>query len=648
MAEEISYPVELYVYDLSGGLARQLSASLLGRQIDAVYHTSIVIKYSTPREFFFGQGISVTSPGGSHHGRPMEIVPLGSTSIDEETWNEILQDLRGRYTPAAYNLMTNNCNNFSDEVANILVGRSIPAHITSLPSDFQNAMGATAARRGNGPMAGPAGPSPLLGLMDQFNQRAQGGSYGQQSAPAAALALGSTSGSPPPANLIDITSAQHLNETLQRWNCAVVLFTNTKTCPPCKMLHPKFVEMAREYSAPVQASLKKHKNIAFVVVDSSPATQTLMASNGIRGTPTLKFFVKGRERHSFSGADVAELRSQVDLTLFEIWVAHPHTQLKPPLTSKKSIPKEYIISSSIPNFASAVRVLDEAVSALKTSDFKAKADVQDCRKVIAKRVVPWLEARFGANGDPKKVLTQEIATAWKVASRILMEKLPMTAVFPLIDMLRVATLDDTALLALGDVPKTTIHQASKILEGATDGTSNRPLWLTTLRLAGNVMSNPFSLGTSEDFEPIVSLIFSGMLQEDKAIRNASSSAAFNVCLFKTKGRVDFIERDVAARNGDSSDSGVLLGEDFDTQALSALVHAIENEHESVETLHRLLACVFQLQYLSEHYEEHKELLEVLDLATILEGKEEMELLKGAVKEEEIRTLLKDCARLLKT
>lgn len=651
MAEEVSYPVELYVYDLSGGLARQLSASLLGRQIDAVYHTSIVIKYSTPREFFFGQGISITSPGGSHHGRPMEVVPLGSTSIDEETWNEILQDLRTRYTPAAYNLMTNNCNNFSDEVANILVGRSIPAHITSLPSDFQNAMGAMAARRGNGPMAGPAGPSPLLGLMDQFNQRAQGGSYGYQTAaPAPApLASGSFSGSRPPANLIDITSAEQLNETLHRWNCAVVLFTNTKTCPPCKMLHPKFVEVAREYAAPASPATKKHKHIAFAAVDSSPGTQTIMASNGIRGTPTLKFYVRGKERHSFSGANVAELRSQVDLTLFEVWVAHPHTQLKPPLASMKNIPKQYIISSSIPNFTSAVRVLDEAVSALKTSDFKAKADVQDCRKVIVKRVVPWLEARFGGDGDTKKVLPQEVAKAWKVASRILMEQLPETAVFPLVDMLRVATLDDTALLALDDVPKSTIRQASKTLDAAKDGTTpNRALWLTTLRLAGNVMSNPLSLGTPEDFEPCISLIFTGMLQEDKAIRNAASSAAFNVCLLKTKGRVDFIERDVAARNADFPGGEPFLGEDFDTQALSALVHAIQNEHESVETLHRLLACVFQLQYLSEQYEEQEELLEVLDLATILKDKEQMELIKGAGKEEEIRTLLKDCAKLLRT
>ena len=35
--------VQLYVYDLSRGLARQLSMGLLGKQIDAIYHTSIVV-----------------------------------------------------------------------------------------------------------------------------------------------------------------------------------------------------------------------------------------------------------------------------------------------------------------------------------------------------------------------------------------------------------------------------------------------------------------------------------------------------------------------------------------------------------------------------------------------------------------------------
>jgi hypothetical protein len=36
--------VFLYVYDLSKGLAREMSASFLGVHLDGIYHTSIVLK----------------------------------------------------------------------------------------------------------------------------------------------------------------------------------------------------------------------------------------------------------------------------------------------------------------------------------------------------------------------------------------------------------------------------------------------------------------------------------------------------------------------------------------------------------------------------------------------------------------------------
>lgn len=36
--------VQLYTYDLSQGLARSMSAALLGVQLDALYHTSIVLE----------------------------------------------------------------------------------------------------------------------------------------------------------------------------------------------------------------------------------------------------------------------------------------------------------------------------------------------------------------------------------------------------------------------------------------------------------------------------------------------------------------------------------------------------------------------------------------------------------------------------
>jgi hypothetical protein len=34
--------VTLHMYDLSQGMARQMSQQLLGRQVDAVYHTAVV------------------------------------------------------------------------------------------------------------------------------------------------------------------------------------------------------------------------------------------------------------------------------------------------------------------------------------------------------------------------------------------------------------------------------------------------------------------------------------------------------------------------------------------------------------------------------------------------------------------------------
>lgn len=64
MASE--HRVELYVYDLTQGLARQLSPALLGQQIDGVWHSAIV---AWGREIFFGHGISIVAPPGTTHVR---------------------------------------------------------------------------------------------------------------------------------------------------------------------------------------------------------------------------------------------------------------------------------------------------------------------------------------------------------------------------------------------------------------------------------------------------------------------------------------------------------------------------------------------------------------------------------------------------
>lgn len=87
--------VQLYVYDLSGGLARVASASLLGIQIDAVYHTSIIMEEV---EYVYDGGIKTIHPGSSHLGRPMQIISLGKTDLPMEIILDYLESLKEIYT----------------------------------------------------------------------------------------------------------------------------------------------------------------------------------------------------------------------------------------------------------------------------------------------------------------------------------------------------------------------------------------------------------------------------------------------------------------------------------------------------------------------------------------------------------------------
>lgn len=65
---KMSFPVELYIYDLSGGLAMQF-APMFGLDIKGVWHTSIVVHGT--EVFFGGEGIQRCTPGGTSMGSPL-------------------------------------------------------------------------------------------------------------------------------------------------------------------------------------------------------------------------------------------------------------------------------------------------------------------------------------------------------------------------------------------------------------------------------------------------------------------------------------------------------------------------------------------------------------------------------------------------
>mmetsp|Transcript_6369 Transcript_6369/g.19258 ORF Transcript_6369/g.19258 Transcript_6369/m.19258 type:complete len:412 (+) Transcript_6369:45-1280(+) len=128
----MSSPVTLHVYDLSQGMAAQMSPGLLGKQIGGIWHTGIV---AFGREYYFGGGICVDAPNTTPYGLPKQTHALGSTSRTQEEFLSFLRSIGHRFTVATYHLLDNNCNNFSDECARFLTGKGIPPYIVDLPKE---------------------------------------------------------------------------------------------------------------------------------------------------------------------------------------------------------------------------------------------------------------------------------------------------------------------------------------------------------------------------------------------------------------------------------------------------------------------------------------------------------------------------------
>jgi len=128
----MSVPVLLYVYDLSNGVAKNISPFLLGRRIEGVWHTAVVV-YGN--EYFYGgHGIACCVPGTTQLGQPLKKENLGMTSIPQNVFEEyLLGNSNSKFHGASYNLLHNNCNNFSDEVAKFLTGNGIDENIVNLP-----------------------------------------------------------------------------------------------------------------------------------------------------------------------------------------------------------------------------------------------------------------------------------------------------------------------------------------------------------------------------------------------------------------------------------------------------------------------------------------------------------------------------------
>ncbi|WRT63703.1 uncharacterized protein IL334_000626 [Kwoniella shivajii] len=629
--------VQLYVYDLSRGLAKQMSLMLTGKQLDGIWHTSVV---AWGKEIFYGQGILTSNPGMTHHGKPLHVIEMGETEIDQSDFDEYLKSLGEMYTPSKYHLIEFNCNHFTADLVGFLTGREIPSWISGLPAEFLSTPFGQAMRpqidamfKQTAPSERPIpGPSPTQPGVSQINNSNNNNNNNNNSnnlptppssgtaTPALASALlnsvaarahsqinpsnglptpSSSSTNTPPTTetspLSLVSSVAHFNQILHSHPAVIVNFTNTPTCPPCRTIKPVY-----ETISSIHANTYGLKGARFLEVELSIGEGRQLAQQyNVHATPTFIFFQNGKKKQELKGASKKELESKIENFLEECFPTHPHKKLF--LPSIENLPSNPITANGIPNYVALSSKLEGFVD--------GKGKEQDIN-FIKNQIIPFLEDKKNISSDSE---LRDIFEKWIRSTHDILQVLKAEETFPIIDLWRVGLLKPSilSLLALRLRPTSstpTVHNPiSTILSLAsntlsTTGTNTpKPFLLTVLRLMTNLLaSNELANltlspgGHGEIQETVISVLVESLLHPDQSVRSAAAGVAVNAGAWRQRNKKE-----------ESDDV------DWETELVSALVEGVDRETDE-DVSHRLLAALAMTIYLSPRYEsDTKPLLEVL-------------------------------------
>ncbi|KAI9462222.1 PPPDE putative peptidase domain-containing protein [Boletus coccyginus] len=658
----MSSPVKLYVYDLTNGMARQLSLQLTGRQIDGVWHTSVVV---FGKEIFYGQGITTTQPGKSHYGSPLRIVDMGETAIDEDTFNDYLAATREHYTADKYHLLDFNCNSFTNDCIGFLTGGSIPPYIKgepslpipvdALPSDFLSTPFGAALRpiidamftgrpaNGDPPARvapSTASPDPALAanlLQSVASQATTGGlSAGGTLSPPPAPALAPVPVSPQltlPAPDAPLAAPMHIttnpasfHNLLSSYRAIVAFFTSA-TCGPCRMIEPVFEELAKSKS-------RANGGVGFAKIDLSVGLgNTLAGEYQVHATPTFLFFLDGRKTHELKGVNAPELRTQVDLLIYEAFPPHAHTSLSLPAVEAISLAP--ILFTQVPKLDTMFDKLAKSVDGVTSwTGIVTQAQV---KQTLSMTVLPFIKASTATPpaGKPPTASFDH----WPALTLSLAANLQPNELFPLVDIWRIALLNPS--FATWNATKSVQEGPLQLLMNKALQAKDLPrnYLLTVLRMLSNAFSNQVLAREMILFarEAVSKLLIDALLHDDAVVRTAAASLAFNVAEYLQRLRVDKIK---ARDDGTSAEES----EEWELDIVVAVLHAIERETSSEETVHRLVACLGLLLQLSPYTAQVTPLLETLQAREKLKGKlEKGGCGESGVVKKEVRKLILEVA-----
>ncbi|GAA5904725.1 uncharacterized protein JCM6883_003886 [Sporobolomyces salmoneus] len=614
-------PIELYQYDLSNGMAQSLGPMLIGRPIEGIWHTSIVL---FGVEIWFGQGIhSKSPPGTTHHGAPRKRIPMGETHLDRDTFFEYIEGMRETYKAERYHLLEFNCNHFTNDVVGFLNGRTIPFEILNQPKEL---------------MATPFGQQMRPMIEQMFvgaNNRSAGDavnnilpSLASGSAPSNASQSRDDvpSGQSLASNLQIVTSISSLRSTLSRSPATSIMFTSA-SCPPCNAIKPYFEDLART-----------HRKTTLCLVETgigegAEIARTKEFGGPVMATPTFVFFKGGEVVGECKGADRKELETRIGMLELEVFPPHPHEKLTLLHLSKLTKTLSPITFTSFPPLPALSSKLVSSTSTLSPKD----------SSVLTKDVISYLSSLpVPPSPAPTTPFPSTLLEPWLSSTLVALESLSNPSdKFPILDLLRLALARDATRLTSQPKFIEFLPKLLRILAKDLDQTCpSHPYLLTTSKFLSNLLISPISTGeilsNRECLENVTKLSIRALLdEEDEKMRSFGAGFGWSLVAKVYQQRI-------------GEEGAEAVGEEWESEFGGALLEALTREEKSLEVVHRLTATLGLLIFKSAYHEELKSLLQVLEAKDTLSKKRSLvEQLGEAGKDtKEIIGVIGDVEKLL--
>ena len=257
--------------------------------------------------------------------------------------------------------------------------------------------------------------------------------------------------------------------------------------------------------------------------------------------------------------------------------AHAHTQ--------KSIPALDALSTD-PILFTQVPALDTVLSKFTSfidSAAKTITTADAIKLALASEIFPYLKARFppGANSKKGPSASHPLLVKWAHATRILSESLPPAQLFPLVDLWRLALLDDAVGAWCASRTQPTSDPIHVLLGLALTPELPRNYVLTVLRMIANAFATPalaralLADGPNGKRKELTQLLVSSVLHPDGQVRTAAASLSFNVAASVQRGRLEQVRNRKGHVTPSTDEDG-----DWEVEIVSAVLEALQNEAQS--------------------------------------------------------------------